>query len=135
MPYRETGNLAYKQLCLLWNSAIWRMTKIAHLVKMVEMKRLFPICLIGVGILILLGSAGVWGYNQKVQHPSSAPLPYFFSPFSPVGERQDGTRIVYELDGMGQKHFYFQSGKMIVWLAVNPERAEEALTQVLKFYP
>src|SRR3990170_4658016 len=207
MPYRETGNLAYKQLCLLWNSAIWRMTKIAHLVKMVEMKRLFPICLIGVGILILLGSAGVWGYNQKVQHPSSAPLPDVVadldlteslmaeraiteftrlhgegfpitsgavgmygadhsatlwvagsllqpvagrmlvamrdkiastsgkSPFSPVGERQDGTRIVYELDGMGQKHFYFQSGKMIVWLAVNPERAEEALTQVLKFYP
>ena len=207
MPYRETGNMAYKQLCLLWNSAIRRMTKKTRSVKMFEMKRLFPICLIGIGILILLVSAGFWAYNQKVQHPSSAPLPERItdlsltqsmmaeraiaefarlhgngfpiisgavgmygadhsatlwvagallqpvagrmlvamrdkiastsgrSPFSPVGERQDGTRTVYELDGMGQKHFYFQSGKMIVWLAVDPERAEEALTQVLKFYP
>jgi len=171
------------------------------------MKRLFPVCLMGIGILILLVSVGFWGYNQKVRHPSSAPLPESVadldltesllaeraiteftrlhgvdfpitsgavgmygtdhsatlwvagaplrpvagrmlvamrekiastsgrSPFSPVGERQDGTRTVFELDGMGQKHFYFQSGKLIVWLAVDPERAEEALTQVLKFYP
>lgn len=183
------------------------MTKKARLVKMVEMKKLFPICLICVGILSLLVSAGVWGYNQKVQHPSSAPLPDAVadldlteslmaeraiteftrlhgndfpiisgsigmygadhsatlwvagaplqpvagrmlaamrnkiastsggSPFSPVGERQDGSRTVFELDGMGQKHFYFQSGKLIVWLTVDPERAEEALTQILKFYP
>ena len=57
------------------------------------------------------------------------------SPFSPVGERKDGSRTIYELDGMGQKHFYFQSGKLIVWLAVDLESAEEVLAQVLKFYP
>jgi hypothetical protein len=51
------------------------MTKKARSIKMVEMRRLFPICLIGAGILILLVSAGAWGYNQKVLHPSSAPLP------------------------------------------------------------
>jgi hypothetical protein len=57
------------------------------------------------------------------------------SPFIPVGELLDGTRTVYELDGMGQKHYYFQSGKLIIWLAVNPLRTEEVLTTVLKFYP
>jgi hypothetical protein len=36
MPYWETGNIAYKQLCLLWNSAILRMTKKACLVKMIK---------------------------------------------------------------------------------------------------
>jgi hypothetical protein len=83
MPYRETGNFAYKQLCLLWNSAIRRMTKQTRSVKMDEMKRLIPL------------RAG-WH---------------------------------------GQKHFYFQSRKLIVWFAVDPERAEEALNQILKFYP
>src|SRR5512139_2254427 len=30
------------------------------------------------------------------------------SPFTPVKEIQNGNRTVYVLDGMGQKHFYFQ---------------------------
>jgi hypothetical protein len=57
------------------------------------------------------------------------------SPFEPVAERSDGSRTVYELEGMGQKHFYYQSGKLVVWLAVQPESAEVALNQILKFYP
>jgi hypothetical protein len=57
------------------------------------------------------------------------------SPFEPVGERRAGSRTIYELDGMDQKHFYFQSRKLIVWLAVEPESAETALRQILKFYP
>ena len=183
------------------------MTKQTPSVNMVEMKRLFPLGLMGLGLLLIIGTAGFWSFNQKVQHPSSAPLPERVtdlsltqsrmaekaiaefarlhgndfpltsgavgmygadhsvtlwvagapfqtmagrmlaamrdkiastsgsSPFSPIGERRDGTRAIYELDGMGQKHFYFQSGKLIVWLAVDPERAEEVLTQALKFYP
>jgi hypothetical protein len=67
--------------------------------------------------------------REKIAKPSGN------APFSPVGERQDGSRIVYELDGMGRKHFYFRSGKLIVWLAADPERAEDALTQTLMFYP
>lgn len=56
------------------------------------------------------------------------------SPFAPLGERRDGKRIVYELEGLGQKHFYFQSGNLIVWLAADAELAEPALEQTLEFY-
>ncbi|HEX7974956.1 MAG TPA: hypothetical protein VF498_11140 [Anaerolineales bacterium] len=57
------------------------------------------------------------------------------SPFIPKGDRKDGSRVIYELDGMGQKHFYFQSGRRIIWLAAGPDFADQALSQVLKFYP
>lgn len=183
------------------------MTKKAFSTKMVEMKRLFPLALMSLGLLLIISTAGFWSYNQKAQKPAPAPLPERVadlsltqsllgeeaiaeftrlhgnefplvsgamgmygsshsvtlwvagatapsiagkmvgamrdkiastsgrSPFLPIGERQAGSRTVYELDGMGQKHFYFQSGKLIVWLAVDPERAEEILTQILNFYP
>lgn len=57
------------------------------------------------------------------------------SPFTPVAEREDDQRTVYGLVGMGQQHFYFRSGNLIVWLAVNEHEAEIALKQVLEFYP
>lgn len=57
------------------------------------------------------------------------------SPFTPTGERPDGSRVIYELDGLGQKHFYFQSGDLLIWLAADAYLAEEALAQSLEFYP
>ena len=57
------------------------------------------------------------------------------SPFIPTGVRKDGNRVIYELEGMDQVHFYFQSGKLLVWMAANAELADEALEEVLKFYP
>lgn len=57
------------------------------------------------------------------------------TPFTPVGERKDGNRTIYELNGMGQKHYYFQSGKLLVWLAADVEIAQEAIRETLKFYP
>lgn len=57
------------------------------------------------------------------------------SPFTPVGTRQILGRSVYELNGMGQKHFYFQSGVLVIWLAANSEIAEQALAEILRFYP
>jgi hypothetical protein len=36
---------------------------------------------------------------------------------------------------LGQKHFYFQSGELIVWLAANVQDAELTLAESLTFYP
>ncbi len=56
-------------------------------------------------------------------------------PFTPTGERQVDGRTIHTLEGMGQRHFYFQSGNLVVWLAVDPPLAEQALSEILKFYP
>lgn len=56
------------------------------------------------------------------------------SPFQPTSTRVMGNRTIYALDGMGQKHFYFLSGKYLIWLASNSEMADQALQQVLNFY-
>ena len=37
--------------------------------------------------------------------------------------------------GVGQRHFYFQAGKRVVWLAANRRFADAALDEALKFYP
>lgn len=58
------------------------------------------------------------------------------SPFTPTGTRSTPEgRVVYELFGMGQRHFYFQSGRRVVWLAAEASLAESALTELLEFYP
>ncbi|MEK7277886.1 MAG: hypothetical protein AAB342_03630 [Chloroflexota bacterium] len=57
------------------------------------------------------------------------------SPFTPLGERQMSGRTVYELSGMGQRHFYFQSSNLVIWLAVDETIAENALDETLQFYP
>ena len=57
------------------------------------------------------------------------------SPFVPLGERQLDGRTVYELNGLGQKHFYFRSGNLIIWLAADGNLADGALKQSLEFYP
>jgi hypothetical protein len=53
----------------------------------------------------------------------------------PIEERADGKRSIYVLDGMGQRHFYYQSDRLVIWLAADPEMAEQALDQVLEVYP
>jgi hypothetical protein len=57
------------------------------------------------------------------------------SPFTPVKEIQDNNRIVYVLDGMGQKHYYFQSNNLVIWLASDSPVADEAIQQILDVYP
>ena len=57
------------------------------------------------------------------------------SPFTFKDPVQDGNRTIYRLDGMGQSHYFFQSGKNLVWLSANPNIADQSLKQVLEFYP
>lgn len=57
------------------------------------------------------------------------------SPFTPTGERQVGDRLIYYLDGMGQKHIYFQSSNLVVWLAVDPSYSDQAIQQIEEAYP
>ncbi|HET6444269.1 MAG TPA: hypothetical protein VFI27_06775 [candidate division Zixibacteria bacterium] len=57
------------------------------------------------------------------------------SPFTPVGVRNISDRAVYELNGMGQKHFYFQSAASVIWLAADEPIAEITLAEALDFYP
>jgi hypothetical protein len=57
------------------------------------------------------------------------------SPFEPIGARQVEARSVYELAGLGQKHFYFQAQDRVIWLAVEPAKADQALAQLLEVYP
>lgn len=57
------------------------------------------------------------------------------SPFIQVEERAEGSRPIYVLDGMGQRHFYYQSNNWIIWLAADPELAEQAFEQTLEVYP
>jgi hypothetical protein len=57
------------------------------------------------------------------------------SPFTPEGERFINDRTIYTFDGMGQKHFYFQSGRLIIWLAADENIAEQALYEILEYFP
>lgn len=57
------------------------------------------------------------------------------SPFTPLTQIADKNRIVYELEGMGQTHYYFQSKNLVIWLAADPSLADEALQQTLEAYP
>lgn len=57
------------------------------------------------------------------------------SPFTPVREFEDRGRVVYGLEGMGQKHYYFQSQNLVIWLASDPAFADKALPQILEAYP
>ena len=57
------------------------------------------------------------------------------SPFTPVGMSAIDGRPVYELTGMGQTHYYFQSGARVVWIAASHEVAGTALREALQFYP
>ena len=72
--------------------------------------------------------------RDKIANSEAASSAASRSPFQPTGVRTDANRDVYALDGMGQKHFYFQSGKYLVWLAANPEIAEQALQEALVFF-
>ena len=56
------------------------------------------------------------------------------SPFQPLETRELVDRTIHVLEGMGQRHFYFQAGVLVVWLAADEALAEQALMDTLLFY-
>lgn len=56
------------------------------------------------------------------------------SPFTPEDSIERSSTTVYPLTGMGQRHFYFQTGKFLIWLAADPNIADQALQETLDFY-
>lgn len=100
--------------------------------------------------LITSGAIGFYGGNQATIWLAGAPFNFMAagmvnsmrdrisegnSPFTPMNEFKIGGRTIYELDGMGQRHFYFQSNNLIIWLAADPSIADEAIEQILEAYP
>lgn len=96
------------------------------------------------------GAVGIYGDNQVAVWVGGAPLPFMAtrlvdamrdkiaegnSPFTPLSARQEDGRTIYALEGMGQKHFYFQSNNRVIWLAAEPALADKALQQTLEAYP
>jgi hypothetical protein len=81
------------------------------------------------------GAVGVYGpFNEAVLYISGAPteglarrmtvemtekIAESDTPYTPTGEERTGGVDVYELEGHGQKHFYYQVGKLLIWLAAD----------------
>ena len=57
------------------------------------------------------------------------------SPFAPTGQEVIGGKTVYVLRGMGQTHYYFQHGRLVVWLAASPQIARQSLTELIQALP
>jgi hypothetical protein len=100
--------------------------------------------------LITSASVGTYGRDQATLWVTGSParilsgllitrmeekISNVSTPFTPVAERKHDDRPVYELIGLGQQHYYFQSDKLVIWLAVDPEIAPSVLDDVLTYYP
>jgi len=101
-------------------------------------------------IPITSGAIGFYGGNQATIWVAGAPFNFMAagminsmrdkiaednSPFTPTSKSKIGERTIYELEGMGQRHFYFQSKNLIIWLAADPSIADAAIEQILEAYP
>lgn len=100
----------------------------------------FPVVSGAIGIYgnsqITLWVAGAQSESTAIEMTSAmqSKIAQGNSPFTLVNEIKDGNRKIYALEGMGQKHYYFQSNNLVVWLAVDPNLADEALQQILEVY-
>ncbi|RME90367.1 MAG: hypothetical protein D6770_02610 [Anaerolineae bacterium] len=56
------------------------------------------------------------------------------SPFQENGSRKVDGVTVYDLTGLGQRHFYWQSGNLVLWLAADEALAGRALEETIAFY-
>ena len=55
------------------------------------------------------------------------------SPFVALGDFELDGLTIYALDGLGQAHYYWQAGKLVLWLAADVEIAERAMSEVTEY--
>ena len=99
---------------------------------------------------LISGAIGIYGNQQITLWAAGAPLNFMASemmdamrgkiaegnsPFTPMAEINDNSRKVYVLEGMGQRHYYFQSKNLVIWLAADPAVADTAIQQILEAFP
>jgi len=99
---------------------------------------------------ISLGSIGIYGNHQITLWVAGVPTDSIAfemveamqgkiaqgnSPFTPLEQFNQGNRTIYALEGMAQKHYYFQSKSLVIWLAADPAIADAAIQQILEVYP
>ncbi|NIM95571.1 MAG: hypothetical protein GTO18_17880 [Anaerolineales bacterium] len=56
------------------------------------------------------------------------------TPFETLGKFNKSGTTIFELVGMGQRHFYFQVGSLVIWIAAEPTIAGQALSDMLEAY-
>jgi hypothetical protein len=57
------------------------------------------------------------------------------SPFTPKGVFQFRNRDIYMLETATTSEFFMQSGKKVLWVSISPDQAEQAMKEMLDFYP
>ncbi len=102
----------------------------------------FPLSSGAVGMYGEFGEINLWATGSIIETFASRMIDDMdqtiaesYSPFLPIGEINRAGRRIYELDGMGQRHFYFQAGNLVVWIAADPALADDVLQETLEFYP
>ena len=56
------------------------------------------------------------------------------SPFEELGNFELGGLTIYALEGMGQAHYYWQSDRLVLWLAADADIAKQALQETMAIY-
>jgi hypothetical protein len=57
------------------------------------------------------------------------------SPFTQVALRPRQAGPITELEGTGQRHYFYASGYIVIWLGAEPALAEQALINLQEMYP
>jgi hypothetical protein len=56
------------------------------------------------------------------------------SPFTALGSFDVEGSEIFELEGMGQSHFYWQSGNQVIWLSTDEHLAGPALQESVEYF-
>ena len=88
------------------------------------MKRIFPLGLITFGILLSFGALGQLYLNNRASSPTTVDLLKQLAGWGKTDSQSGDQAIsgftnlyrIYALEGMGQRHSYFQSKNLVIWL-------------------